>query len=177
MSPNIIILINTLCLYYKLKLVVMNMKIFLLTVVLLATITLKNSAQGTPDINKKIIEYVNSVMGKKVDRGECWDLVAKAMNYSEAKWKAPSNFGTIVNYEKEEIFEGDIIFFEKVTIKFENAIQNYPHHYAVIYKVLEKGKYQIAEQNNNGVKKVIISELNLNYKTKGTVKIYRPGLK
>lgn len=139
------------------------------------TMAFQMNAQNIPDFNKKIIEYVNSVMGKKVDRGECWDLVAKAMNYSEAKWTPPTDFGKILNYEKDEVMEGDIIFFNKVTIKFENAIQNYPHHYAVIYKVLEKGKYQIAEQNNNGIKKVVISDLYIKYKTKGTIKIYRPG--
>lgn len=153
----------------------MKLKNYILTLVVFFAFSLNINAQNLPEINKKIIEYVNSVMGKKVDRGECWDLVSKAMKYSEAKWTPPTDFGKILNFEKDEILEGDIIFFEKVTIKFENSIQNFPHHYAVIYKVLDKGKFQIAEQNNNGVKKVIVSDLNINYKTKGTIKIYRPG--
>jgi len=33
------------------------------------------------NINDKIIEYIDSVMGKRVGRGECWDLLIKMRSY------------------------------------------------------------------------------------------------
>ena len=35
----------------------------------------KQPAVKLPELNQKIIDYVNQNIGKKVGRGECWDLV------------------------------------------------------------------------------------------------------
>ena len=64
-------------------------------------------------------------MNKKVDRGECWDLVAFALNYAEAKWKAPLEFGTIVNHQKDELKPGDIMTFANTEFKPECCPSTY----------------------------------------------------
>lgn len=128
-----------------------------------------------PSTNKMVIEYCNKKMNKKVDRGECWDLAKFALDYAEANWKPPLNFGKVVNYEHEIIYPGDIIQFENVKIQHQNGLkERYMIHTAIVYDIIEKGKYIIAHQNVNGVRKVRKDTLNLHLKIKGEVTFYRP---
>lgn len=62
-------------------------------------------------------------MGKKVDRGECWDLAAGALAYSGAYFDRSSKktvtiYGRLLNYKKEEVMAGDLIQFENVALKW-----------------------------------------------------------
>lgn len=52
---------------------------------------------STPELNKKIVDFVNANMNKKVGRGECWDLAAQALNTNHAKWDRKLNYGTRVD--------------------------------------------------------------------------------
>lgn len=122
-------------------------------------------------LNKKTVEFCTKSMGKKVDRGECWDLAKFALDYAGATWEAPFDFGKIVNPKKDTILEGDIIQFEKV--KLSNGT-SFPHHTAIVYKVLSSGKYLIAHQNFNNTKKVSTLELDLSLLTKGSITFFRP---
>ncbi len=128
-----------------------------------------------PSVNKKVIAYCTKKMKKKVDRGECWDLAAFALNYANAQWKLPYKFGKAVNYKTHRIFPGDIVQFERVKIAIPNGYQyKYAHHTAIVYKILGKNKYLIAHQNVAGVKRVRTDELDLNYLKRGKVQFYRP---
>ncbi len=136
-----------------------------------------------PDLNQKVIEYVDSVIGKKVDRGECWDLAAAALDRAGAYLDRSSQkslyiFGKKLNPKKDEIFPGDIIQIENVKIECTNGNATYTetmnHHTAIIYKVLEKSHYKIAHQNTSfSGRNIGVSELNLNYNKKGKVTFYR----
>ena len=53
-----------------------------------------------PELNKKVIEYVNKNMQKKVGRGECWDLAAGALAYSNAYFDRSSK-KTVTIYGRE----------------------------------------------------------------------------
>jgi len=138
-----------------------------------ACIPQQASAQ-TPEINKKIVEYVNSVKGKKVDRGECWDLINEALNTSHAKWTPTTGFGKIIDPKKEEVFPGDVIAFEKVKVKRPGMLEDYPHHYAIVYEVKSKGAYIIIHQNSDGKRKVTTWDFDLATVTKGKVTFFRP---
>jgi hypothetical protein len=46
-----------------------------------------------PSINKQIIVFVKNNIGKKVGRGECWDLANEGLNFVSAKWDGEYNFG------------------------------------------------------------------------------------
>lgn len=124
-------------------------------------------------VNEKIISFVDQNLNKKVGTGQCWDLASAALNYANAKWESPYEFGTKIN-SSQTIMPGDIIRFKNVKWKHDNYRGAYPEHTAIIYKVKKKGEYQIAEQNNNGKLYVIISDFHIAWKTSGTVEIYRP---
>ena len=100
----------------------------------------KALAQTIPPLNEKVIEYCNSQMNKKVDRGECWDLAKHALDHANAKWTPPYTFGEKVNFKKDEIFPGDIIQFVNVKLTFKNGYATYPHHTAIVYEVLADGE-------------------------------------
>lgn len=137
-----------------------------------------------PELNAKIVEYLDSVMGTKVDRGECWDLAAGALAYSGAYFdrssmKTVSVYGRLLNHKKEEVLPGDLIQFENVQLSWKDGNTTYKEsmaqHTAAVYKVNGPLNYEIAHQNTGEWgKKVGVSNLNLNNMTKGKVMIYRP---
>lgn len=118
-------------------------------------------------------------INKKVGRGECWDLAAEALKAVDAKWDKKFMFGREINYKAECVFEGDIIQFEGVKVKYKigNSIysESLQHHTAIIYKVKTKGDFVLCEQNTNVLgKKVGFSDLQIEHIIKGKIKIYRP---
>ncbi|MEI6124783.1 MAG: hypothetical protein WCQ95_14280 [Bacteroidota bacterium] len=133
----------------------------------------------TPELNLKIVNYVNSQIGRKVNRGECWDLAYEALNQNNCEWDGMYIFGKKINAKNDVVYPGDILQFTNVTIKYtSNGVvytESYKHHTAIIFKVISLGVYEIAHQNNGfSGKKVGISDLILSNKTTGTIEIYRP---
>jgi hypothetical protein len=152
--------------------------IYLIVIILLLSIDLK-AQRHVPPLNKKVIEYVNSVIGKQVDRGECWDLANQALIKIDAEWDKKYAYGKALNPKKDEIYPGDMIQFEGVKVEYQkdNMIlkEEMKHHTAVVYKVLEPGVYQLAHQNTSfSGRKVGLSELRLDSVKKGKLKFYRP---
>ena len=134
-----------------------------------------------PELNQKIWDYVNSQMGKKVDRGECWDLAYRALTQNNCAWDGKYVYGKKVDPNTDTIYPGDMIHFKNVVIKYrENGIdhmESYPNHTAIVYSVIKKQQYKIAHQNYGKTgKKVGISELNLTHNYSGKVIFYRPVL-
>ncbi|MGL1888419.1 MAG: hypothetical protein OCD76_18020 [Reichenbachiella sp.] len=143
-----------------------------------------SSSADLPELNSKVIEYVDSVMGTKVDRGECWDLAAGALAYSGAYFdrssmKTVSIYGRKLNTKKEEVLPGDLIQFEGVKMEWKEGLTTYSammeHHTAIVYKVNAEMDYEIAHQNTGQWgKKVGVSNFRLDRVSKGKVMIYRP---
>ena len=131
-----------------------------------------------PAINQQIKDYVSTTIGKKVDRGECWDLANKALTRVNAAWTFPTQFGREVQPLKDTIYPGDLIQFTQVKLKSKNGeTWTFPKHTAIVYEVLSPGVYRIAEQNVNGKRKVQIDELNYADKVSGKMIFYRPQAK
>jgi len=133
------------------------------------------------ELNSKIIEYVNKVIGTKVGLGECWDLVQESLDQNLADWTRPTTFGRPLNPESDEIKAGDIIQFRsvKITEHLSGGITKYetlgaPDHTAVVYKVLGKKRYTLAQQNVRGIRRVIKEDINLTKVSSGKYWIYRP---
>lgn len=133
------------------------------------------------ELNDSIIEFVNSVMGVTVGRGECWDLAQQALDRSLADWTRPTTFGLLLDPETDEIKPGDIIQFRtlKITEHQAGGVTKWetlgaPDHTAVIYKVLGKKHYTLAHQNVGGTRNVIKGTINLTKATGGKYWIYRP---
>lgn len=132
-----------------------------------------------PALNQTIVEYVKSVIGKRVDRGECWDLAKQALEKANASWDGHYVYGKEINPLKDSVYPGDLIHFKKVVLKYkkDNAIytESYPQHTAIVYRVIGPGEFEIAHQNTQfSGKKVSLSILRLEDRTSGTWHFYRP---
>ena len=143
-----------------------------LVVIFISIISFFGSA--IPEVNQKIVEYCKKKEGKKIDRGECWDLAKAALDEANATWSTPYNFGTPYNFKKDEILPGDIIQFENVVFKGELYSMSMPHHTAVVIEVLSPLVVKIAHQNFAGKKTVQFTEVNFNDLKKGDAQFYRP---
>ena len=130
-------------------------------------------------VNRAVADYVQAHLGKKVDRGECWDLAAFALNEAGAKWDGLHGFGTLVDPSKDCLMPGDIIQFEGVLLEQRTATsvrqESYGHHTAIVMEVHADGTLRIGHQNQGSTgRKVGISDLDLNDMVKGTCTYYRP---
>jgi hypothetical protein len=137
------------------------------------------SQDSIPSLNKQILEYVKTTIGKKVDRGECWDLANQALMLINAEWDHKYKYGKLVNPKKDVIYPGDIIQFEGVKVKFKKGNTTYTedmsHHTAIINRVIDKGVYELAHQNTGfSGRKVGLSTLDISTIIKGKMSIYRP---
>ena len=134
-----------------------------------------------PKANSQIVSYVESVIGKKVDRGECWDLANEALKLVNAKWDLQFKYGRLLDPEKDIIYPGDIIQFKNVKVVtksedgHETKTETMAQHTAIVYKVYEKGVFEIAHQNTAfSGRKVGTSRLVLKNIKRGKIYIYRP---
>lgn len=132
-----------------------------------------------PAVNRRILEYVQEQHGRKVGRGECWDLAAAALDRAGAKWDGDHGFGRELDLRRDSILPGDIVQFEGAEFQWKegNAIHTsrMPHHTAVVVGVLAPGVFTMAEQNTQATgRKVGFARLDLSQRTKGSVRLFRP---
>lgn len=138
----------------------------------------------TPELNLKVIEYVETKIGLQVDRGECWDLAAAALDHAGAYLDRSNKkniyvFGRALNPSRESVLPGDILQLENVKLEYQEGeyiiTENMAHHTAIIYEVIDKGHFRIAHQNTSfSGKKVGISELKTAHVKSGKIYYYRP---
>ncbi len=138
-----------------------------------------SDCDSVPLLNQQVVEYTKQSIGKKIGRGECWDLAAGALNSIGAKWDGNYVYGKKLDVKTDCIYPGDIIQFERVKLKYEkdglNYVEEMSHHTAVVYEVKAKGSFVLAHQNTRfSGRKVGLSPINLEDITKGKFKIYRP---
>jgi hypothetical protein len=158
-----------------------NFIFFLLISILIAA---SSFAQDTiPPMNRAIIEYVTSVIGKKVDRGECWDIANQALKRVDAKWDLKFKYGKLLDPKTDTIYPGDIIQFKNVMVEYKTELkegtqisrETMGQHTAIVYKVNAPGDFQLAHQNTEfSGRKVGVSRLVLKNIKKGKIWIYRP---
>ena len=137
------------------------------------------AADDLPALNRKVIEYVETVIGEQVDRGECWDLAYQALTRAEAQWDGQYKYGKEVNPRKDEIYPGDIIQFKNVKIRYREGnrivTESMEHHTAIVYKLLKNGVYKLAHQNTGFSGRTVgISKLDLHTVISGRMWFYRP---
>lgn len=132
-----------------------------------------------PPLNQRIVEYVATQQGKKVDRGECWDLAKQALDRAGARWDGMLHYGRSYDPAKESILPGDIVQFEGVTM--ERRIDggkeqfSFGHHTAVVTAVHDTGDITIAHQNFGPAgRKVSSLRIHLGDRVKGKILFYRP---
>lgn len=149
----------------------------LLTLLTSTFLTVQDTA--LPVLNQQIVHYVLDQEGKKVDRGECWDLAAQALNRAGAKWDGMYGFGRLLDVKKEPIMPGDIVQFEGVLMEHrtENGREQFSFmkHTAVVVAVTSPGDVVIMHQNfGKAGRKVSSLNLILGDLVKGKLLFYRP---
>jgi hypothetical protein len=153
---------------------------FIVTTTCLFYFAMASKAQDSiPFLNKQIIEYVKTTIGKKVDRGECWDLANQALTRIDADWNHEYKYGKLLNPKKDTIYPGDLIQFEGVKVKYKKGNTTYTesmeHHTSIVFRVIEKDVFELAHQNTGfSGRKVGLSTLDLKTIIKGKMSIYRP---
>lgn len=121
----------------------------------------------------KVFEFSKKNLGKKIDRGECWDLANAALSYANAKWEPPHNFGDKIDYKKQDLNPGDILQFANVKFVFPNGSASFPKHTAVVYKA-NKNKVTLLHQNFNNKRYVDTLSINFDNIKNGKIEAYRP---
>lgn len=130
-------------------------------------------------IGQQVVEFAKGKMGKRVGRGECWDLAAEALTTAGAKWDGKYAWGVKIDPEKEQVLPGDVVQFENIVFEWEEDgslyRENMPHHTAIVVEVKSPGAFVIAHQNFGPLgRKVGLTELVLAHRKKGKLMIYRP---
>jgi hypothetical protein len=156
----------------------MTYRTFILAFVTLALYVDSTTAQ-IPAMNQQIKDYVSTVIGTKVGRGECWDLANEALEGVGAEWNGMYVFGKVVVPGKDSIYPGDVLQFENVKLEYRDVndilTETYPHHTAIVYEVLGPKTFRIAHQNTGfSGRKVGLSLLRLDDKKSGKITFYRP---
>lgn len=129
--------------------------------------------QPTPaPIAGKIIEFSMKNLGKTVDRGECWDLANAALNYANADWEPPLNFGTKVEI-KNGLKPADVLQFSDIKILMPNRSMSFPKHTAIIYKA-KGNQVTLLHQNFNNKRYVDTLTISLDYIKQGKIEAFRP---
>lgn len=102
-------------------------------------------------VGQRIVAFVLDHEGKKVGRGECWDLAAQALDHAGATWDGEYGFGTVVDWKRDTILPGDIVQFANVIVERRTAggtySERYGQHTAIIIEVRGRGDFTIAHQN------------------------------
>ncbi|QQR85161.1 MAG: hypothetical protein IPJ76_11085 [Flavobacteriales bacterium] len=142
-----------------------------------ATNTSYRQKPGT--VNEQVVDFAQERMGKKVGRGECWDLAAEALNNAGATWDGSYGWGVVLDPGKDSILPGDIIQFKDVELEWEEGNSRnrmtMPHHTAVVMEVKAPGVFIIAHQNFGPIgRKVGTTELVMAHVKKGRATFYRP---
>jgi hypothetical protein len=146
------------------------------------TVSFRSDCDNAPDLNRRIQAFVKSSLGKKIGRGECWDLAAEALNSTGAKWDGQFGFGKPIDPRKDCVFPGDVIQFRNVRVTYRKGNTFYEEemdqHTALVYEVKEKGKYVVAEQNTSRLgRRVGLNDLELENIRKGRTQFFRPQAK
>jgi len=158
---------------------VQNIRLYVAALCLLSFALVSKAQDSIPALNKQIIEYVKTTIGKKIDRGECWDLANQALTRTDADWNHEYKYGKLLNPKKDTIYPGDIIQFEGVKVKYKKGNTTYTesmeHHTSIVFRVIAKDVFELAHQNTGfSGRKVGLSTLDLKNIIKGRMTIYRP---
>ncbi len=131
-----------------------------------------------PQINREIIRLTDSLMGKTIGRGECWDLAYYVLEHTNADWNKKLEYGRQYKPSQAQILPGDIIQFQNTvfirkegnkTIKWKA-----PKHTAIVMEVNDSGKLTIAHQNADGKRYVTRGTINPGNLARGKLLFYRP---
>jgi hypothetical protein len=140
-----------------------------------------HGCDSIPTLNNELLKVLEPFMGKKILRGECWDVISLALNQTHATWNGYDVFGKPYDYKKECIASGDIIAFKNV--KFggtQNGVKYFElmeKHFAVVKEVKANGELVLLHQNTGKFgKKLGESSIFLGDLKKGKLTFFHPEI-
>jgi len=128
---------------------------------------------------ERVAAYAEAAMGRRVGRGECWDLAQYALNDAGARWDGFYGFGNRLDTNEHVVQRGDIVQFEGVLVERVTATSmeqaTMGHHTAIVLSVQGSGHFLLAHQNfGRAGRKVSRYELVMTDVKRGTITFYRP---
>lgn len=136
-------------------------------------------ASGDTLPGERVAAYAEAAVGRRVGRGECWDLAQYALNDAGARWDGYYGFGEKLDTMIVPVQRGDIAQFEGVLVErgtetsMEQATMG--HHTAIVLSVQGPGHFLLAHQNfGRAGRKVSRYELVMADVKRGTITFYRP---
>ncbi len=138
-----------------------------------------NECANIPAINKKIVAYVRTQIGKKCG-DYCNALFEKAHKSAGLDWWGDP-IGTRIDYAKECVYPGDMLKLDQVELTWEKNGGTTGLKYDMtviyfIYKVKGKGSYTVVRTATiDGKMKVIEQDLEINKYKGRKPEIKRPG--
>lgn len=106
---------------------------------------------GNAPTSERVAAYAEAAMGRRVGRGECWDLAQYALNDAGARWDGFYGFGTPVDTSHQVVQRGDVVQFEGVVVERFTATsqeqETMGHHTAIVLSIQGPGRYALAHQN------------------------------
>lgn len=125
------------------------------------------------ELQREVVNFAADNIGKKIGRGECWDLADRALRAAGAEPPKGYTFGDRIPLN--EIQPGDILQF--TSARFDEpgywTIMGMPNHTAVVHAVGDTRAF-ILQQNFDGQRHVTPYDLNLNNLTSGRLEAFRP---
>ena len=125
------------------------------------------------ELQREVVNFAADNIGRRVGRGECWDLADRALRAAGAEPPRGYTFGDRIPLN--EIQPGDILQF--TSARFDEpgywTIMGMPNHTAVVHAVGDTRAF-ILQQNFDGKRYVTTYDLNLNNLTSGRLEAFRP---
>jgi len=154
------------------------MKSVLILFCLFNTLAVSAQCDSVSPLNLKIVELCKAKMGKKVLRGECWDLAKYVLEETNSKWDGGYVYGAELK-NSACLMPGDVIQFKNVKIQYQQGRTKFTelmtHHTALVYEVINSDEVVLIHQNTGYTgRKVGTSKLRFSTIVKGSYKIYRP---
>ncbi len=136
--------------------------------------TVPRTPQGPiSELQREVVNFAADNIGRKIGRGECWDLADQALRAAGAEPPKGYTFGDRIPLN--EIQPGDILQF--TSARFDEpgywTIMGMPNHTAVVHAVGDTRAF-ILQQNFDGKRHVTTYDLNLNNLTSGQLEAFRP---
>lgn len=160
------------------------MKHLILVFVLLQTAYGKaqqiRACDSIPALNRTVIEAAKPYIGRKVGKGECWDLIKVVLDEAQADWDGFEGFGKKVNPKTDCLSPGDIVMFKGVLFEGEAADGStysfsMPNHYAIIMGITDDNRLLIMHQNTSDFgRKTGVSFIYPTDLKKGKITYFRP---
>jgi hypothetical protein len=168
--------------------------VFFGTLFIIFAISAAIHAEEVEYLNKQVLAFAHENMGKKIGRGECWDLAAQPLKALGATWNNKFIFGKKIGtggasglkLERDmTLMPGDIIHFLKVKTSWT---KNYPDgrrasgsetigmpdHVAILKKYDGKTLLTLLHQNVSGKRYMVETTTDIANVKSGVYIIYRP---